>query len=649
MCWRPRVSCPGPRRRGGQAPGVLLWAGRGLGRGTRLVPALPATEPPGTDYRPGMEIPWQASALPPCLAWPGLASQGGPGAGLASLARGRAARARGCRAAESRGGAGSQVSGTAPAPGALLPGRLRARLCCRAVPLAPAPHGPVPLPRGTGLEPGCRGRAALTPAPPYPGCRGDSSGKSSSSSPCPRSACLPAPRTLRTDSPAPPRRPGAPTRDSGQRNPKSSCLPLGTSAALGFRSLLSRPCSPAQGHLAGAQMPASPHPTGAPRRRGGPAEPRLFTSLVLLQAKDRPWLPEEKPPQQQQLPQAAGHNVDVATCSRPERVAGSRDALVLPAAPSAARGGGQTLGWLPAWEGPWLPGTDPGAGEGQPSGERLLWNDTITPAERDARQPSGISCRSKALSAPPGAERAHGWPGPACNSPCRGRRWPQDAPAWLLGRAAAPPPGVTTPAPALHYSPTHRCPPPCCGSGGCVDTGLLQPPAIQSARLRLAAGVPGPLPATADSQQLVWREQHSQITSWLWVVQRAPHLCHRLQQGRGPGGLGSHLELRARGSCGCGCACTRGCGGCLPQQVPVCRRTCLGGRGKRSRSLALFLFRQRTAPSFPTRSPARDHGPGSPRASQLPGPASAPGSRSLSETGAVRGCRCTIKLLPACS
>lgn len=32
--------------------------------------------------------------------------------------------------------------------------------------------------------------------------------------------------------------------------------------------------------------------------------------------------------------------------------------------------------------------------------ERELWNDTITPAEQAAREPSGMSCLSKALSAP---------------------------------------------------------------------------------------------------------------------------------------------------------------------------------------------------------------------------------------------------------
>lgn len=56
---------------------------------------------------------------------------------------------------------------------------------------------------------------------------------------------------------------------------------------------------------------------------------------------------------------------------------------------------------------PWPPAA-PSAGRGErcpgrirPPRERWLWNDTITPAEQAAREPSGMSCLSKAFSAPP--------------------------------------------------------------------------------------------------------------------------------------------------------------------------------------------------------------------------------------------------------
>lgn len=58
---------------------------------------------------------------------------------------------------------------------------------------------------------------------------------------------------------------------------------------------------------------------------------------------------------------------------------------------------------LPAHAGsPWPP-QHPSVcrgGQDPTPGERWLWNDTITPAERAAREPSGMSCLSKALSAP---------------------------------------------------------------------------------------------------------------------------------------------------------------------------------------------------------------------------------------------------------
>lgn len=63
---------------------------------------------------------------------------------------------------------------------------------------------------------------------------------------------------------------------------------------------------------------------------------------------------------------------------------------------------------LPAHAGsPW-PSPQPSAcraGQDPAPGERWLWNDTITPAEQAAREPSGMSCLSKALSAPPRALR----------------------------------------------------------------------------------------------------------------------------------------------------------------------------------------------------------------------------------------------------
>lgn len=103
--------------------------------------------------------------------------------------------------------------------------------------------------------------------------------------------------------------------------------------------------------------------------------------------------------------------------------------------------------------------------------ERQLWNDTITPAEQAAREPSGMSCLSKALSAPLRA------PTSGHHTACRDPR--------------------------------------CCGDG---DGLILEPtkqwhnvqarsqPTLVCVHPPGQAGVPGGS-CPADSQQLVWCEQ----------------------------------------------------------------------------------------------------------------------------------------------
>lgn len=138
----------------------------------------------------------------------------------------------------------------------------------------------------------------------------------------------------------------------------------------------------------------------------------------------------------------------------------------------------------------------PGAGWGErclgstcPLGERRLWNDTITPAERAARGHRG--CR-------------------VCPKLFRRLREPP--------RAAAPP-GLTRAA---------------CGDPGALGWGWIQPGPLQAAtrRLSLLPAHPGVSPPRQGSRMAPalrtvssWSgvSSDSQITSWLWVVQGAPH------------------------------------------------------------------------------------------------------------------------------
>ncbi|XP_032927593.1 uncharacterized protein LOC117002519 [Catharus ustulatus] len=123
---------------------------------------------------------------------------------------------------------------------------------------------------------------------------------------------------------------------------------------------------------------------------------------------------------------------------------------------------------LPAHAGsPW-PSQHPSAcrgGQDPAPGERWLWNDTITPAEQAAREPSGMSCLSKALSAPPRA-----LPRPLrCQAHVGG----------LQGRS------------------------------GDVDESSLDPPCVVTQGPASPPGWAGVLGSScpADSQQLVWCEQ----------------------------------------------------------------------------------------------------------------------------------------------
>lgn len=125
--------------------------------------------------------------------------------------------------------------------------------------------------------------------------------------------------------------------------------------------------------------------------------------------------------------------------------------------------------------------------------ERRLWNDTITPAERAAREPSGMSCLSKALSAPlrapPGPHSEHRSPFPLLQGAAQGRRCHVLGPPWCSGdgdRQNQPQPCSTGPIERLRggdISPAWVCPPPA------AEQGVL------------GSSCP------ADSQQLVWCEQ----------------------------------------------------------------------------------------------------------------------------------------------
>lgn len=163
-------------------------------------------------------------------------------------------------------------------------------------------------------------------------------------------------------------------------------------------------------------------------------------------------------------------------------------------------------------------------GQGLSPGERRLWNDTVTPAERAATEPSGMSCLSKALSAPPGAPHGgHHAAGPPVGCP-RGP-WV----FWAWGRTQSGP----------HPEQRHRVPA-CSWPSRCIPWPVGQ------------ALTGGSCPA--DSQQLVWGEQ--QFSDHLLAVGGArstPPQCHPSL----PGGHSCPQYPHRRGTC----PLPQGCGG----------------------------------------------------------------------------------------
>lgn len=142
--------------------------------------------------------------------------------------------------------------------------------------------------------------------------------------------------------------------------------------------------------------------------------------------------------------------------------------------------------------------------------ERRLWNDTITPAERAAREPSGMSCLSKALSAPlrapPGCTVSTG----ALFLCCKELRKDGAAMCWAPPGALVMEMDRASPSPALQA--------PSSGSGGGTSAQHGCVPPWQLSRGSWAA----PALRTVSSWSGV--SSDSQITSWLWVVQGAPQL-----------------------------------------------------------------------------------------------------------------------------
>lgn len=156
-------------------------------------------------------------------------------------------------------------------------------------------------------------------------------------------------------------------------------------------------------------------------------------------------------------------------------------------------------------------------------GERRLWNDTITPAERAAREPSGMSCLSKALSAPPrappppGAAVLPGLTWAACGDPRRS----------VDGDGSSLDPTVSG------DTRSECAPSPC----WCVPPRLAGQGSRAAPALRTVSSWSG---VSSDSQ----------ITSWLWVAQGAPHRGTALPCQGGtqlPPQAGAHVPTPAPG------------------------------------------------------------------------------------------------------